>query len=96
MIRGVFIGKECIRFVDSAKNLGIVLDSELSFCEHINSIVKSSFLLIKKLTQVKGYLTQEELQQLVSSDIFSKLDYCNSLFYGIHNGRIYTEDELIV
>ena len=28
------------------------------------------------------------LQQLVSSDIFSQLDYCNSLFYGINSDLI--------
>ena len=81
----MFIGKECIRFVQSAKNLGVVIDDELSFTDHIRNIVKSSFLIIKKLSQVKGYLTEEQLQQLISSDIFSKLDYCNSLFYGINS-----------
>ena len=63
IIRGVFIGKECIRFVQSAKNLGVVIDDELSFTDHIRNMVKSSFLIIRKLTQVKGYLTVEELQQ---------------------------------
>ena len=88
IIRGVFIGKECIRFVQSAKNLGVVLDSELCFTDHISNIVKSSFLIIRKLSQIKGYLTEEQLQQLVSSDVFSKLDYCNSLFYGINSALI--------
>ena len=83
IIRGVFLERECIRFVRSAKNLGVVLDSELSFSDHINNVVKASFCIIKKLSQIKGYLTEEELQQLVSSDVFSKLDYYNALFYGI-------------
>ena len=65
-----------------------MLDDELSFSEHINNVVKSSFLVIKKLSQVKGYLTEEQLQQLISSDVFSKIDYCNSLFYGINSSLI--------
>ena len=88
IIRGVFLEKECIRFVQSAKNLGIVLDDELSFTVHINNTVKSSFLFIKKLSQIKGYLSEDQLQQLVSSDVFSKLDYCNSLFYGISSALV--------
>ena len=88
IIRGVFLENECIRFVQSAKNLGVVLDDELSFSDHINNVVKSSFLVIKKLSQVKGYLTEEQLQQLISSDVFSKIDYCNSLFYGINSSLI--------
>ena len=31
IIRGVFINNVCIRFVDSAKNLGVILDNVLSF-----------------------------------------------------------------
>ena len=88
IIRGVFLDEKCIRFVQSAKNLGVVLDDELSFDVHINNIVKSSFMTIKRLSQIKGYLSEEQLQQLVSSDIFSKLDYCNSLFYGIKSTLI--------
>ena len=83
-IHGIFIGKECIRFVDSAKNLGVILDNELSFKNQINKVVKSCFGTIKKLSQVKGFLSKDYMQELVSSLIFSLLDYCNSLYYGIN------------
>ena len=83
VIRGIFIGNECIRFVDSAKNLGIILDNILSFESQINNLVKVCFITLKKLHQVKGYLSKEHLQQLVSSLILSPIDYCNSLYYGV-------------
>jgi len=31
LIRGMFMNNSCIRFVDSAKNLGVILDRELPF-----------------------------------------------------------------
>ena len=83
LIGGVFLENVCIRFVKSAKNLGVILDNILSFESQINKVVKSCFAFIKKLTQVKGFLSQTQLQQLVSSDVFSQIDYCNSLYYGI-------------
>ena len=85
IIRGVFLENECIRFVRSAKNLGVILDSELSFADQINRIVKSSFLIIKKLSQIKGFLSEDELKQLVCSYVFLTIDYCNSLYYGINS-----------
>ena len=85
VIRGIFIGKDCIRFVDSAKNLGIILDNVLSFESQINKVVKVCFATLKKLHQVKGFLSKEHLQQLVSSLIFSHIDYCNSLYYGVNS-----------
>ena len=84
IIHGVFIQNVCIRFVKSAKNLGVILDDELSFECQINKVVKGCYATIKKLSQIKGFLTHEELKQLVSADIFSQIDYCNALYYGIN------------
>ena len=84
IIRGVFIQSVCIRFVNSAKNLGVILDNELSFEGQINKVVKGCYATIKRLSQIKGYLYEDELKQLVSSYIFSLMDYCNALYYGIN------------
>ena len=88
IIQGVFIEKECIRFVRSAKNLGVMLDNVLSFTDQINNVVKSSFSTIRKLSQIKGFLSEEHLKQLVCSHVFMRLDYCNSLYYGINSNLI--------
>ena len=83
IISGVMLENSCIRFVDSAKNLGFVVDSVLNFETQIDKVVKSCFLTIRKLSKIKIYLTQHHLQVLVSSLIFSQLDYCNALYYGL-------------
>ena len=83
IISGVILENSCIRFVESAKNLGFVIDSVLNFEDQINKVVKACFLTIRQLWKVKTYLTQQHLQVLVSSKIFSQLDYCNSLYYGL-------------
>ena len=83
LVGGVILDNCCIRFVDSAKNLGVMLDSILSFETQINKVVKSSFNTIRNLSRIKMYLSQQQLQILVSSLIFSLLDYCNSLYYGL-------------
>ena len=82
-IRGIFIGNDSIRFVDSAKNLGVILDNVLSFENQINKVVKSSFTTLKQLHQVKGYFSTDDLKQLVSSSILCNIDYCNALYFGI-------------
>ena len=88
VIRGVFLGDVCIRFVDSAKNLGVILDSTLSFETQVNKVVKTSFAIIKKLYQIKGFLSEDQLKELVSSYIFSNLDYCNALYYGMNGDLV--------
>ena len=83
-IEGTFINNNCIRFVHSAKNLGVILDDELSFSEQVSKVVKTCFMIIRKLSKIKDFLTFEHLRTAVSALIFSRLDYCNSLYFGIH------------
>ena len=73
-----------MRFVNCAKNLGVILDAELSFEQQIMDTVKSCFFTIQKLSKIKSFLSSEHLKTLVSACIFSKIDYCNSLHYGMN------------
>ena len=83
-LRGTFINGACIRFVHSAKNLGVILDDELNFKEQVTKVAKSGFLSIRKLTKIKAFLTFDQLRTSVSALVFSNIDYCNSLYFGIH------------
>ena len=48
LVCGVIIDDDsCIRFVESAKNSGVILDSVLSFENQINNVVKSCFNIIR-------------------------------------------------
>ena len=70
---------------ESAKNLGVVLDSSLSFRSHIDSIVKTCNFHIRNLYMIKDFVNRKNLVTLVHSLIVSKVDYCNSLFIGLPN-----------
>ena len=84
-IQGTFINEKCVRFVHFAKYIGVILDHKLSFEPQIINLVKSCFCTIRKLSTIKAYLTYEDLRTVVCTCIFSKLDYCNSLYYGINS-----------
>ena len=70
---------------ESAKNLGVVLDSSLNFRSHIDSIVKTCNFHIRNLYMIKEFVNRKNLVTLVHSLIISKVDYCNSLFIGLPN-----------
>ena len=70
---------------ESAKNLGVVLNSSLSFRLHIDSIVKTCNFHIYNLYMIKDFVNRKNLVTLVHSLIVSKVDYCNSLFIGLPN-----------
>ena len=82
-IHGTFIDNGCVRFVDCAKNLGVWIDSELTFKVQVQKVVSSCFILLKEIWKIKNFIPKESLKSLVSAVILSKLDYCNALYYKI-------------
>ena len=67
----------------SARNLGVIFDPNLLFHDHISSICKSSFFLIRMLRNIRHCLDLHCATILANSLVTSKLDYCNSLLYGL-------------
>ena len=81
----VYLGSNIfIPVSDDAMNLGFHFDSELSHSKHINMIVRQSYSCISNIGRMKRYLTVDNLRCLVQSVLLSKIDSCNSLFFGIN------------
>jgi hypothetical protein len=66
----------------SVRSLGVILDSELSMAEHVNSVTRMCFYHLRQLRFVRHSLTPDCAKMLVHAFISSKVDYCNSLLYG--------------
>jgi len=81
-----------IQFVNSVTNLGLHIDSELTMLPHIDSVCRTGFFQLRQLRTVRGSLTTECAQTMVHSLISSRVDYCNSLLFGISAERIKLSD----
>ena len=51
--------------------------------EHVKKICKTSYYHLRNISKIRKYLTEETTEILVLAFISSKLDYCNSLLYGL-------------
>ena len=69
--------------VDAIKNLGVWFDSDFSFSCHVRNICKASFVHIRDLKRLRGYLTHEAALLAANALVGSRLDYCNSLVSGL-------------
>ena len=65
--------------VDSARNIGVILDNKYVFSQHISSISKYCFLNIRDLWGIRNFMCRANASTFASSLILSKIDYCNSL-----------------
>ena len=70
---------------ESAKNLGVVLNSSSSLRSHIDSTVKTCNFHIHNLYMIKDFVNRKNHVTLDHSLTISKVDYCNSLFIGLPN-----------
>ena len=68
---------------DSTRNLGVIFDKDLSCKNHISAICKTSYYHIRQIRQVRSSLDINFTIILANSLVSSKLDYCNSLYYGL-------------
>jgi len=65
------------------RDLGVYLDSELSIKNHVSKIASACFYHIRRLRQIRHYVSREVLKQLVTPLVLSRLDYCNSVLVGL-------------
>ena len=89
VIKGTFIGKECIRFSKEVKNVGVLLDEHLKFDKHINKIISQCYKLLKDIGRIRSVLTTEHTEMLVHPVITTRLDYCNSLLINTSKKNIF-------
>ena len=73
-----------IKPVASARNLGVIFDSNLSFSDHISYISKTCFAHIRDLRRIRNTWAHTSACTIATSLIHSKLDYCNSLFLNLN------------
>ena len=72
----------------SVTNLGVIMDSNFNMDKQINSVVKSSFYQLRRLSKVKSVLSFDDFERLIHAFITSRLDYCNALYAGISQASI--------
>ena len=77
------VGKVNIAPHSPVKNLGVWFDSNLSMVDHITKTYSAAFYYLYNIRRIRKYLTKEYKETLIHASIFSCLDYCNSLLFGV-------------
>ena len=71
-----------IKLQSSIKNLGVYLDSTMSFDKQVSETCKACYFHIGVLRHIRASLTTEDSKTIAAAIVGSRLDFCNSLLAG--------------
>ena len=83
-----FLGQQ-LRPVSSAKDLGVILDSGLTFNDHILSLSSSLLFSLCQISRIRHLFSKEVLYIMINSIVFSKLFYCSAVWSGTYKQNIH-------
>ena len=73
----------------SARNLGVIFDNHMSLDKQNCSICKSAFFHLRNIGSTRNMLTDDACSQLIHSLVTVRIDYCNSLLYGMPDSTLF-------
>ena len=76
-------GNDSIIPTEAVRNVGAIFDSTLSMVPQVNSLCKTASYHLRNIARIRHLLSKESTEILVHAFVFSKLDYCNALLYGL-------------
>ena len=80
-IRVPFLGQHLIS-VSSVKDLGIILDSILTFNEHVNTLTSSLISTLCQISRARHLFSKSVLTTILNCLVFCKLFYCSTFWSG--------------
>ncbi len=62
---------------NQVRNLGVILETDLSFSSHVKAVTKSAYYHLKNIARIRCFVSSQDLEKLAF--ITSRVDYCNGL-----------------
>ena len=74
--------------VNTARDLGVMLDIQLTMSAQVGAACQSAYNYLRQLRPVVQVLSVEARKTVVHAFVSSRLDYCNSLLFGVTDSLV--------
>jgi len=72
-----------VQVVESTRDLGVILDSQLTLSVYVTALCRSGYYQLRQLCRLIQSMKVEAARTAAAAFITCRLDYCNSLLYGL-------------
>ena len=72
----------------STRNLGFIFDEHLTFLDQITSLSKAYHYHVRQFRFIRFYFDSSTACTVATSIVYSKLDYCNSVYYRLLKSQL--------
>ncbi|XP_058030112.1 uncharacterized protein LOC131193674 [Ahaetulla prasina] len=83
LIPSLTVGGELLAPRELVRNLGVLLDAQLSLEDHLTAIARGAFYQVRLIRQLPPFLDRDSLCTVTHALVTSRLDYCNALYMGL-------------
>ena len=87
-INCVRVGLTDVCPVTVARNLDSWFDEQLTMSTHVSKLCGVAFYHLYNIKRIRKYLSRESTEMFVHVFIIPRVDYCNSLLYGLPNYQL--------
>jgi len=77
------IGDSVVKLSNQVRSLGVIIDENLTLRQQINNTKKKAIFALINIARISKFIDESSRLKLVNGLVFSVLDYCNSLYYGL-------------
>ena len=72
-----------VQTVEKVRDLGVLIDSNLTLNNQINNVVRITSYHIRNIAFIKKYIDEDSVKRLIMNMVISRIDYCNSIYHGL-------------
>ncbi len=84
----ITIGQQVIAQSDVVRNIGVLFDKTMTLEPHIKAVTRAAHFHLRNISKIRKFLTNESAEIAIHAFVTSKIDYCNSLLYGLPKNLI--------
>ena len=82
-LTSITVCDELISKTSTGKNIGVLYDTIISMELHVTAVCKAGFYHLRNISRIRKYISHHTAEILGHAFITSRLDFCNSLLYGL-------------